>query len=145
MSKRNTCIAILVLGCAISPPGTAHESGIYESLEHIHIGRVFLSPPERAHLDKNRNVRSPGTGGSRTGLDNKGGVRDDRAAGYIVSASGRTRVWKDGDFVATDSPSTVRFPGDVRVTRTADKVPDASDASTEDSELPDGETTDDAD
>lgn len=145
MSRRDTFIAIVGLGCVVSLPVAAHESGIYESLEHIHIGRVFLSPPERLHLDKNRNVTSPGTGESRTGVANKGAVRNDRAAGYIVSGSGRVRVWKDGDFVVTDAPSSNRFPGDVKVTRTADKIPDSDDVSTEDSVLPDVETADDAD
>ena len=53
--------------------------------------------------------RSPTTGNARAGLTNKD------AAGFIVSDSGQTRVWKNGDFVATTSASGVRFPGQVRI------------------------------
>lgn len=145
MNRRHTYIVILALGCIFSLPVAAHESGVYEALEHIHIGRVFLSPPERVHLDKTRNVRSPGAGERRTAADSDGTVRNDRAAGYIVSSSGRARVWKDGDFVVADAPRSMRFPGEVKITRTADKVPDTDDVSSDESASPEVETTDDAD
>ena len=96
------------------------EEGVYESLGHIPIGRIFLTADERARLDKIRgksparvsDARSTGQGAARA--SNKD------AAGFIVSDSGTTRVWKNGDFVATDSAHNVRFPGQVKV-ESADK------------------------
>jgi len=99
----------------LATPAIAHEDGVYESLGHIPVGRIFLSPEERARLDKvrgkspvqSKETRPAGSSGNR--------VNDKDAAGFIVSDSGTTRVWKNGDFVETASVSNVRFPGQVRV------------------------------
>lgn len=142
MNKPGFCVAVLMFAGLLSGPASAHESGIYESLEHIHIGRVFSSPSERMYLDKNRGVRATVVAGSGS---RAAAVRNSNAAGYIVSSSGRARVWKDGDFVAAKIPDSIRFPGDVKVTRTADQAPAKTDATPVDDALPVTGAADDAD
>jgi hypothetical protein len=122
MNKPGFFVGMSILAVVLSGPAAAHEEGIYESLEHIHLGRVFLSPAERAYLDKNRGVRAPAAASSSAREESSSAGNSD-AAGYIVSSSGQTRIWKDGDFVSATIPDSVRFPGDVKVTRTADRPP----------------------
>jgi hypothetical protein len=119
MNKPGLFVVISILAIALSSSAAAHEEGIYESLEHIHLGRVFLSPAERTYLDKHRGVPAPVATSSGTG-QRSSAARNNNAAGYIVSSSGRAHVWKNGDFVSTKIPDSVRFPGDVKVKRTAD-------------------------
>ncbi len=129
--KNRLVIGIMFAGL-VTTPAVAHEDGVYESLGHIPIGRIFLSPEDRARLDKVRGkapvpsttARSTGNASART--------YDKDAAGFIVSDSGTTRVWKNGDFVATASASDVRFPGQVRVA--SQSAPHASDADADDEE-----------
>lgn len=144
MSKPFLISAVFIMACGSSWPAGAHETGIYEALEHIHIGRVFLSPPERLDLDKNRNVTPSAMASSSAGGDQKAATDNSRAAGYIVSGSGRARVWKDGDFVAADVPRSIRFPGDVKVTRVADQPSDSAEASSDKDESPAAGAADDA-
>ncbi len=111
-----TRLPIIVLFASLmASPATAHEDGVYESLGHIPVGRIFLSPEERARLDKLRGKAPVQTSSSRSTGNASKRVYDKDAAGFIVSDSGTTRVWKNGDFVATSSASDVRFPGQVRV------------------------------
>jgi len=128
MNRLSSCSLILILTLMPLLPAVAHETGIYESLDHIHIGRVFLSPTERVNLDANRNVvvTDAMTVGTTDGP--KPEKDDGLAAGYIVSSSGETRVWRDGDFVTAEVPASIRFPGDVEVTRNADSVLESTDA-----------------
>jgi hypothetical protein len=133
MNKPGLFVVMLILANAFSRPAAAHEEGIYESLEHIHLGRVFLSPEERAYLDKHRGVRAPVAASNSTG-QKAAAARISNAAGYIMSSSGRARVWKDGDFVSAKIPDSIRFPGDVKVTRTADKLPANNDTTAVDEE-----------
>jgi len=144
MTRLSFCMAALVLACLNSGPVFAHETGVYESLEHIHIGRVFLSPGERMNLDKNRGVRAPVATG-RASSTRASATKNPDAAGYIVSSNGRTRVWKDGNFVAARIPDSIRFPGDVKVTRTADQVPTKTDTTAVDDESPAAGAADDGD
>lgn len=105
----------LLIAVVVATPAIAGEDGVYESLNRIPIGRVFLSPEERARLDEIR-VKGPIDSASPQPVGKKPALAsDENAAGFIVSDSGTTRVWKDGDFVATASASDVRFPGYVRV------------------------------
>ncbi|MDJ0749199.1 MAG: hypothetical protein QNJ11_06925 [Woeseiaceae bacterium] len=105
----------LLIAAILATPAVAQEVGVYESLDRIPIGRVFLSPEERARLDEFR-----GKGPSESVSPKPAGrtparASNDDAAGFIVSDSGKTRVWKNGDFVPTASASDVRFPRYVRV------------------------------
>ncbi len=107
-------IIVLVAGF-LTTPAIAHEDGVYESLGHIPVGRIFLSPEERARLDKVRGKAPVQSNSSRPSGNAKSRVFDNDAAGFIISDSGTTRVWKNGDFVTTAAASDVRFPGQVRV------------------------------
>lgn len=144
MNKQGVCAMILMLACALFGRATAQDNGVYESLEHIHIGRVFLSPSERLYLDENRGVRASVVANTGNSSSRAATVKSNRAAGYIVSSSGRVRVWKDGDFVAAKIPDSIRFPGDVKVTRTADQVPAGTDTPTVDETPPATGAADDA-
>ena len=96
----------------------AEETPVYESLASIDIGRVFYTESERRDLDKNRSSgkrRTAAAGTRRTGREP---VRDHPdAAGYIISASGQSRIWKKGDFVKSSDADVddVTFPGKVRI------------------------------
>ena len=121
--KTRLLTAVLIAGILVTP-AAAQEDGVYESLGHIPIGRIFLSPAERARLDEIRDkrpARSAPTGRMPVRAYNKD------AAGFIVSDSGIIRVWKDGDFVTTASPGDVRFPGRVHVASQT-KPPGSDDA-----------------
>lgn len=144
MNKPGFLMVMSILIAVSSWPTLAHEGGVYESLEHIHIGRVFLSPAERASLDKHRRVPKP-VAAVRSTVQTAAPARNSNAAGYIVSGSGRAHVWKDGDFVATQVPDSLRFPGDVKVTRTADKDPTKTDTTADDDESRIAGVADDAD
>lgn len=112
--KTRLIISLLLAGL-FATPATAHEDGVYESLGHIPIGRIFLSPEERARLDKVRGKAPAQSAGLKPGSEARARATNKDAAGFIISDSGRTRVWKNGDFVAAASASDVRFPGQVRV------------------------------
>ena len=105
----------LLLAGPLTMPAIAHEDGVYESLGHIPIGRIFLSPEERARLDKERGKAPVQSGSARTTGNASARVTSKEAAGFIISGSGQTRVWNNGDFVASASASDVRFPGQVRI------------------------------
>ena len=143
MNKPGFYLVLSILAVVFSRPAGAHEEGIYESLEHIHLGRVFLSPEERAYLDRHRGVRAPVAANSGT-RQNSSSASNSDAAGYIVSSSGHARIWKDGDFVSAKMPDSLRFPGDVKVTRTADKVPTKNDTTAVDNESRAAGVADDA-
>lgn len=144
MNRQRSCFVVLVLTSMLALPAVAHETGIYESLDHIHIGRVFLAPHERVNLDANRNVVVMDTVAGSAAGEQKPERGSDLAAGYIVSSSGGTRVWKDGDFVAAEIPASIRFPGDVKVTRNADSAAESSDAAGRDDDASVAGAADDA-
>ena len=143
MNRPGFFLVVSMLVVVFSRPAGANEEGFYESLEHIHLGRVFLSPEERAYLDRHRGVRAPVVARSPTGQRTTA-TRNNNAAGYIVSSSGRARIWKDGDFVSAKIPDSIRFPGDVTVTRTADKAPTKTDRTAVDDESSASGVADDA-
>ena len=113
--------ALLLVLPQLAHPG---DVTIYESLETVSIGRVFLSPEERRWLDARRasepsavlppRARTPVRAPSEPAP-----ARTKSPAGYIVSSSGEARVWRDGEFVRSDDRTAVdiSFPGDVRVKR----------------------------
>ncbi len=112
---RISCILLLCCGLPLTGAALAEETAVYESLDDVEVGRVFLSPQQRERLDQRRGkpeVRATNPG--RTAAVSK---KWPDAAGYIVSSSGESRVWSNGDFVAAEKVSDVRFPGDVRVRR----------------------------
>ncbi len=106
--------ALLIAGF-LATPTVAQAEGVYESLDRIPIGRVFLSAEERARLDELRGKGPIESTSPQPAGRTPASASNENAAGFIVSDSGTTRVWKNGDFVATASASDVRFPGYVRV------------------------------
>jgi len=123
MSRR--WILAMIATVTMAMPASAHENGVYESLHHIPIGRVFLSSAQRTQLDRYRDAEPVATP-TDVPLEETVEAKPDRpAAGFIMSNSGTKHVWADGDFVKTSSRREVHFPGDVEVERTsASSTPD---------------------
>lgn len=124
MSFRHLGILMLL---SISAAAPAEESAVYESFSGVKIGRVFLAPRDRDRLDERR--LNPPAEGTAAGTGAEGAAPKARvpaAAGYIISSSGRARVWRNGDFIEStrQTPQRMAFPGDVKVTRI---VPDEAD------------------
>ena len=140
------CFVVLALLFATSA-APADETVVYESFSGVKIGRVFLAPGDRERLDEWRlNPPAEGTAGEPVAEGATAKPRALASAGYIISSSGRARVWRDGDFVEStrQAPQRMAFPGDVTVTRT---VPEdaASSADTEDQHEHQSEADGDAD
>ncbi|MCG8378115.1 MAG: hypothetical protein MI865_01430 [Proteobacteria bacterium] len=119
------------IGLSLAVTTNAEESAVYESVDDITIGRVFLTPEQRRWLDANRGSRARASGFRESGSDDKKELADENAAGYIIDSSGKSRAWSGSDFVKATSRqiSEIRFPGDVRIVRHAadPEQPDASD------------------
>ncbi len=98
-------------------PVAAEDAAVYESLSDVTVGRIFFSTAQRERLDTSRSTRgmpvsvrqSPGNTDSR--------VRHSDAAGYFIDASGRARIYRDGEFIAVADRPRVTFPGEVKVVR----------------------------
>jgi len=101
-------------GLVCGSPSAAGEIAIYESLSDVTIGRVFLSPRQRAYLDS-RPVMSPKSVPQTPAAAPVERKKD--PAGYIISSAGASSVWSQHGFVARDNASGISFPGDVKVTR----------------------------
>ena len=115
-------IAIVLLALAV--PAVADELDIYESIDDVTIGRVFLTPAERRWLDANRNVLVRERPVRRWRVDDAPSGEEpapasDPPAGFIINSSGAESRWSRGDFVDVDGRSvrSMQFPGDVNITR----------------------------
>lgn len=105
----------------------ADELHLYESIDTISIGRVFLTPRQRSWLDAHRHeavvdrVATP----AEDPRIKKAAEQSTKAvlspAGYIIRNNGGQQRWSDGDFVSSGLPSlaAMRFPGDVKIVRHA--------------------------
>ncbi len=98
---------------------SADEASVYESVDEIAIGPVFLTPSERRWLDANRHL--PRRSASQEQAQSADGDEQrPRAtpAGYIINGSGETRRWRDGEFSrSVDSAEAMSFPDDVQIRR----------------------------
>ena len=114
-------MALLLL---IVPVAYADTSIVYESYDDVEIGRVFLSRGEREFLDARRHY-SPSdiAAESAQDEDKPAAAAKPPAAGFIIGPSGRSRVWKEGDFVEAAERATrsLTFPGDIKIVRHAAK------------------------
>lgn len=83
------------------------ESRIYESLDGIRIGRVFLSPNEREQLDAVRHLKPGPVDAPSTadGATSEPEPEPPRGYGFIKVHGKALRVFKDGDFVSATSVS----------------------------------------
>ena len=124
---------ILFLVALLSAPAYADEPGVYETLAGVSIGRVFLTPEERRLLDLAR--REGPTNTTDSGGQPVDGPAEPtlRSAGYIQSSNGKSRQWRDGEFVESrGAPSRdMRFPGDVKIVRHPAKPEPIEPASTD--------------
>jgi len=127
------CMRACLVACClvINASASAEESKFYESLADVEIGRIFLSPEERARLDARRGEAAAVTVQNRPGEKGVANQFPD-AAGYIVSSSGRSRIWSKGGFVTAEKVPQVTFPGDVTITRRAVAEPDAEPGAADD-------------
>ena len=111
---------LLILTVLLASSAHADNSDVYETIAGVSIGRVFLSPEERRLLDAAR-TRPPQTvaQSAPSSSEAAGSEPSPNASGYIVSSSGKSRFWRDGDFVEAASAPTpaTRFPGDVKIIR----------------------------
>jgi len=114
----------LISGFMVWSSAFADDSSVYESLPDVKIGRVFFSAAERQRLDQHRHRKTTTDGRRQSNLaGRKPGNRD--AAGYILSSSGKSQIYVNGDFVAGTVPKTMSFPGDVGIKRQAVGAEDA--------------------
>ncbi|MCH9695690.1 MAG: hypothetical protein K0U72_14340 [Gammaproteobacteria bacterium] len=120
MNLAHTVRLILLGGIMLLPVAAdaEDEKSIYESLPDVTIGRVFFSPEQRARLDKQRQGIFV-VAATRSSAPATRAKTSDKAAGYISSSNGPTRVYSDGDFVTTRDSQSLVFPGTVRVVRGA--------------------------
>ena len=111
---KRIAVIIAIAWLAGSPPLVADEIAIYESLSDVDIGRVFLSPRQRAYLDT-RPIIAPR---AVTKLAPTAPVEEKKnPAGYIISSTGNSSVWSRRGFVSNDDPGRVEFPSDIKVIR----------------------------
>ncbi len=133
-------IALLLLA---SFTAAADESSVYESVDDISIGRVFLTPGERRWLDANRHLTSQvATAGPAAVVESEDDdTPDAEPAGFIINSSGRAVRYRNGDFAPSAvPPSTMRFPDDVEIRR-HEPAPETEARDLNDG--PDDETADD--
>lgn len=103
----------------LAAPIVAYDTLIYESVDDLTIGTVFLTPEQRRWLDANRGVPPNGAQDTLSQVEEqKDRTSDARPAGYIVNSSGQTRRYRDGEFSQSDAaPAEIRFPDDVEIRR----------------------------
>ena len=92
---------MLLVGCAT---GMAEEPSVYESLQEIPIGRVFLTPEARRDLDRRRGRAPLPPEPAATASYAK--PETDDGFGFIILRDGRSSTWIDGDFRAGDAPGS---------------------------------------
>ena len=105
---------LLWAGIWSCPAAVADESDVYESLADVYIGRVFLSPQDRARLD----AGVPAAVSAKETTPAPVVKRRRPPAGYFVSSSGAAGIWARHGFVAEDDVDDVVFPGAVEIVRT---------------------------
>lgn len=110
----------LLLSMLACIPAIADEVEIYESIDDIWIGRVFLTPRQRRSLDVERSQPQPSVLQSdASNTANAVSQPSTSPAGYIISSRGTQRRWTGEEFTTTsrDSLASMSFPGDVRIIR----------------------------
>ena len=119
-------VALLVAPLAL----LAGPSDLYESIEDVELGPVFMRPDQRQRLEARRGIVEEEGGGEEAVAEGGAQPRPESrpAAGIIVSACGRALVWEDGDFRRADQASVdaMRFPGTVRIERFVEPTGDTS-------------------
>lgn len=135
---------LLLLSLVASPVLAGDPDSIYESLDDVRLGRVFMSPQDRARLDARRTVNNtsqeklqPADPDTRFGVAKP----PKPAAGYIKSGNRKPLVWTDGAFRRAE-PSAVEqwsFPGTIRIGSSAVNADDGQSRSRAPDADPDSE------
>lgn len=117
MIRQHLIVVLLLLLPLVS---VADDALVYESFMGVSIGRVFLTQQERELLDARRLLSSQdgdNEASSSTSDDSNG--KPLASAGYIIGRNGRSKIWRDGDFVESrgNAANSMSFPGDVKITR----------------------------
>lgn len=117
-------VAHIVFFCMLMlMPALASENGQFMLHDQSVLGRVFLSPVERWHLDQSR-LSAPPTANSASGTGT--GPNPDKkqisrnAMGYIIPHIGKPLAWRDGEFRTMNKDrdlAALGFPGDIKITR----------------------------
>lgn len=114
--------AVSIIGLCFSAQLSADGDGddyddstqVYELLDDINIGKLFFSDNERQRLDALRSgqvPRKPSTSKAAIGARQE----SESAAGFIAMSSGKSRVFRNGDFQPGDIDADMQFPGDVKI------------------------------
>lgn len=114
-------ICLTVFACCLAPVFCfADQPGVYESIDDIAIGRVFLTSAQRNWLDLHRHdvpiEASVAPANEIVPKINKPAISP---AGYIIKSDGSRRHWSNGDFVTSNNAALVemKFPGDIKIVR----------------------------
>ena len=103
---------------------------LYESLDDITLGRVFMTQADRRALDARRSVSPVNAAVEATDVEPDAEQVDSTprrpAAGYIASGDGTALVWANGGFVPVElsEAERLKFPGAVRIRSTDTGVTD---------------------
>ena len=113
---------LLLLVCFGGMAG-ADPASVYESIDDVSIGPLFLTPAERRWLDARRNA--PVVPQPKAEAEVELGPTQEPAepkvspAGFIIRSDGAGQRWSNGDFVSSQDAavSTMKFPGEVDLIR----------------------------
>lgn len=111
----------MILLLMVCPALADDTVNLYESLDGVRLGRIFMSPDERARLDARRAVRSNSQDFAQqpdeTNTEPAVTIPRKPASGYIKSASRKPLVWTNGEFQRAEPSAVERwtFPGTVRI------------------------------
>jgi hypothetical protein len=90
---------VLLVVFALSSVSLAEEAVVYETLDQIAVGRVFLNPEQRRELDRQRRTPPPTDAPQRTTDDSPTLVESGKNAfGFIILHDGTSSSWSDGEF-----------------------------------------------
>jgi hypothetical protein len=108
------CLASLA---AADAPDSFEPAAVYESIDDVVIGRVFLSPAERKQLDAVRHLPEHTSSAvtDATAAAPAAASAKPKGFGYIQVKGKAARVFRNGDFVAAE-------PGTRDVTAVTDGV-----------------------
>ena len=103
MSKMRHWVALLSLLLSASAwaeePVELENGPIYESVDGVAIGRVFLSPGERERLDAVRHLPQNAASANDTVASGEAQPAQPKGVGFIQVSGKAPRVFRDGDFV----------------------------------------------
>ena len=115
--KRITAFVVLL----VAGPVAADDLKVYESIDDIEIGRVFLTTSERSQLDRLRNAPVVAAASNDTPGEPAPTQETARPAGFIQNTAGERQSWQGGDFVSGARDAAIRFPGAIHIQRHAAK------------------------